>query len=52
MTLLSPSRYLINMEKLNYKWANLVLEDDNMALDVYSGGLVIEPLRESMCKLS
>tara|TARA_A100001234_G_C12470594_1_gene319147 strand:- start:452 stop:601 length:150 start_codon:yes stop_codon:yes gene_type:complete len=30
----------------------LVLEDDNMALDVYSGGLAIEPLRESMGKLS
>ena len=27
-------------------------EDDNMALDVYSGGLVIEPLRKSMNKLS
>ena len=27
-------------------------EDDNMALDVYSGGLAIEPLRESMRKLS
>ena len=27
-------------------------EDDNMALDVYSGGLEIEPLRESMGKLS
>ena len=27
-------------------------EDDNMALDVYSGGLAIEPLRESMNKLS
>ena len=27
-------------------------EDDNMALDVYSGGLAIEPLRESMGKLS
>ena len=23
-------------------------EDDNMALDVYSGGLAIEPLRKSM----
>ena len=32
------------MEKLNYKWGYLVLEDDNMDLDVYSGGLVIEPL--------
>tara|TARA_Y100000588_G_scaffold5161_1_gene6271 strand:+ start:80 stop:223 length:144 start_codon:yes stop_codon:yes gene_type:complete len=30
----------------------LVNEDDNMALDVYSGGLAIEPLRESMGKLS
>ena len=40
------------MEKLNYKWANSVLEDDKMALDVYSGGLAIEPLRESMGKLS
>ena len=40
------------MEKLNYKWSNLVLEDDNMALDVYSGGLAIEPLRESIGKLS
>jgi len=39
------------MEKLNYKWANLVLEDYNMALDVYSGGLAIMPLRESMRKL-
>ena len=39
------------MEKLNYKWANLILEDDNMALDVYSGGLVIESLRESIGKL-
>ena len=39
------------MEKLNYKWANLVLEDDNMAFDVYSGGLAIEPLRESIGKL-
>ena len=27
-------------------------EDDNMALDVYSGGLAIEPLRESIGKLS
>ena len=27
-------------------------EDGNMALDVYSGGLEIEPLRESMGKLS
>ena len=27
-------------------------EDDNMALDVYSGGLAIEPLSESMGKLS
>ena len=27
-------------------------EDGNMALDVYSGGLAIEPLRESMGKLS
>ena len=27
-------------------------EDDNMALDVYSGGLAIEPLRKSMSKLS
>ena len=27
-------------------------EDDNMALDVYSGGLAVEPLRESMGKLS
>ena len=27
-------------------------EDDNMALDVYSRGLAIEPLRESMRKLS
>ena len=27
-------------------------EDDNMALDVYSGGLAIEPLRKSMDKLS
>ena len=25
---------------------------DNMALDVYSGGLAIEPLRKSMEKLS
>ena len=27
-------------------------EDGNMALDVYSGGLAVEPLRESMRKLS
>ena len=27
-------------------------EVDNMALDVYSAGLAIEPLRESMGKLS
>ena len=27
-------------------------EDGNMALDVYSGGLAIEPLRESIVKLS
>ena len=27
-------------------------EDDNMALIVYSGGLAIEPLRESFGKLS
>ena len=27
-------------------------EDNNMALDVYSGGLAIEPLRKSMSKLS
>ena len=40
------------MEKLNYKWANLILEDDNMDLDVYSGSLAIEPLRKSMSKLS
>ena len=40
------------MEKLNYKWANLVFEDDNMALDVYSGRLAVEPSRESMGKLS
>ena len=26
-------------------------EDGNMALDVYSGGLAIEPLRESIEKL-
>ena len=30
----------------------MVLEDDNMALDVYSGGLAIEPLRVSIRKLS
>ena len=40
------------MEKLNYKWAYLVLENDNMDLDVYSGRLAIEPLRKSMSKLS
>ena len=40
------------MEKLNYKWANLVLEDDNMDLDVYFENLTIEPLRKSMSKLS
>ena len=34
------------MEKVNPK------SGDNMALDVYSGGLAIEPLRESMEKLS
>ena len=27
-------------------------EDDNMVLDVYSGGLAIEPLRESINKLN
>ena len=27
-------------------------EDDNMGLNVYSGGLAIEPLRKSMGKLS
>ena len=27
-------------------------EDGNMALDIYSGGLAIEPLRESIGKLS
>ena len=27
-------------------------EDGNMALDVYSGGLAVEPLRKSMGKLS
>ena len=27
-------------------------EDGNMALDVYSGGLAIEPLRESIGRLS
>ena len=27
-------------------------EDDNMALDVYSGGLAIEPLRESISILT
>ena len=27
-------------------------EDGNMALDVYSGGLAIEPLRKSIAKLS
>ena len=27
-------------------------EDGNMALDVYSGGLAIQPLRESIGKLS
>ena len=52
MTQLSPFRYLVNMEKLYYKLANLVLKNENMALDVYSGGLAIEPLRESMGKLS
>ena len=40
------------MEKLNYKWAYLVLEDDNMDLDVYSGRLAIETLRKSMSMLS
>ena len=30
----------------------MVLEDDNMALDVYSGGLAIEPLRISIGSLS
>ena len=40
------------MEKLNYKWAYLVLENDNMDLDVYSVRLAIEPLRKSMSKLS
>jgi|TARA_B000000565_G_C23466598_1_gene254205 hypothetical protein len=30
----------------------LVLDDDNLDLDVYSGGLALEPLRESMGKLS
>ena len=30
----------------------LVLYDDNMDLDVYSGGLAIEPLRKSMMKLN
>ena len=34
------------MEKVNPKWG------DNMGLDVYSGGLAIEPLRISMGKLS
>ena len=27
-------------------------EDDNIALDVFSGGLAIEPLRDSIGKLS
>ena len=27
-------------------------EDDNVALDMYSEGLTIEPLRKSMSKLS
>ena len=34
------------MEKLNPKWG------DNIDLDVFSGGLAIEPLMESMGKLS
>ena len=34
------------MEKLYPKWG------DNIDLDVFSGGLTIEPLRESMEKLS
>ena len=39
---IDPSSYLINMEKLNPKWG------DNIDLDVFSGGLAIEPLRKSM----
>ena len=34
------------MEKVNPKWG------DNMTLDVYLGGRAIEPLRESLGKLS
>ena len=34
------------MEKLNPNWG------DNIDQDVFSGGLAIEPLRESMEKLS
>ena len=34
------------MERVNSTWG------DNMDLDVYSGGLAIEPLRKSMGKLS
>ena len=43
---IDPSSYFIIMEKLYPNWG------DHIDLDVFSGGLAIEPLRESMEKLS
>ena len=40
--LIDPSSYFIIMEKLNPKWG------DNIDLDVFFGGLAMEPLRKSM----
>ena len=46
MTLLSPCRYLVNIESLNYKWG------EHVDLEVYSGCLEIEPLRKSIEELN
>ena len=43
---IDPSSYFIIIEKLYSNWG------DHIDLDVFSGGLAIEPLRESMEKLS
>ena len=44
------------MENAGVPWSHISqlmgYKDDNMVLDVYSGGLTIEPFRESIGKLS
>ena len=44
------------MENGDVPWSHISqlmgYKDDNMVLDVYSGGLVIKPFRESIGKLS